>query len=65
MKEDINNKSREELLEECFERGLPVMGDDSVETLKLLLDSDNDDDYFEDDDDSFYEDDEYYDDEEF
>jgi hypothetical protein len=60
-------KTRDELMEECFERGLPVMGDDSVETLLALIDSD-DDDYFVDDDDEDYmveDDDQFYDDEEF
>lgn len=35
-------KTREELMEECFELGIPITGDEDEETLKLYLDTSDD-----------------------
>lgn len=52
-------KSREEVLEECLELGIPVTGSEDIDTLKLYLaSSDEDEDDIEDEDgDEFEEDD--------
>lgn len=60
-------KTKDQLLEECFERGLPVLEDDSVEQLQALLENDDFydeeyDEYFEEDEflgDEYYNEDEY------
>lgn len=50
---DNSVKTREQLMEECFERGLPVLENDSLETINALLDSDDfeEDEFYEYDDD--------------
>lgn len=55
-------KSREELIEECYNAGIPITGDEDLETLELYLASgDEDDDLgFDDEDDDFAEDDDDY-----
>ena len=40
-------KSREELMEECIEMGIPVIGHEDRETLEIILGSEDDD--FDDD----------------
>ncbi len=60
-----NEKTREELIEECLELGIPVTGNEDVDTLNLYLgsadddedDYDEDDDYYKDDEDEFDDDD--------
>ena len=44
-------KSREELMEECIEMGIPVIGHEDRETLEIILGSEDDDynDDFDDD----------------
>ena len=55
-------KSREELIEECLEMGIPITGHEDKETLEMFLGSaDEDDDFGDDEDDDF--DDEFDDDE--
>lgn len=54
-------KTREELIEECLEIGIPVTGHEDEETLEMFLGSADDDDDFVNDDDDF--DDDFDDDE--
>lgn len=44
--EQLENK-RQKLMDECIERGLPVMGDESIKMLELFIKTDDDDDYFQ------------------
>lgn len=46
-----NMKTREELLEECLDSGIPVTGHEDQETLEMFLGSADEDDYFDDDED--------------
>jgi hypothetical protein len=48
MKDNLKEleEKRQALIEECIERGLPVLGDESIEMLELFLKTDDDDDYF-------------------
>lgn len=45
MRFDENEKKRRQLIDECIERGLPVLGDESIELLELFIKSDDEDDY--------------------
>ena len=45
-----NIKTREELLEEYFEAGIPVTENEDEDTIKMFLGSADDDDYFDDED---------------
>ncbi|GAB4301110.1 MAG: hypothetical protein Kow0098_29060 [Ignavibacteriaceae bacterium] len=58
--DEENVKTREELIEECFESGLPIRGDEDTETLRLYLASSDEDDDL--DDDEFEDEDEFEDD---
>jgi hypothetical protein len=49
-------KTREELIEECLEIGIPVTGYEDQETLKMFLGS-KDDDYSDEEDDDEFDDD--------
>lgn len=42
-----NELSREELIEQCLELGLPINNSDNIETLKFYLESANDDEEFD------------------
>jgi hypothetical protein len=55
-------KSREEMLDECLDLGIPVTGNEDIETLELYLaSSDEDDDDIEDEDDDEFEEDDFED----
>jgi hypothetical protein len=42
----MDEAKRQALIDECIERGMPIMGDESIEELELFLKVDDDDDYF-------------------
>lgn len=62
--EKITIKSREELLEECLEIGIPVTGYEDQETLEMFLGSADDDDFDDEDNEDEDFDDEFEDEDE-
>jgi hypothetical protein len=52
-------KSRKDMLDECLELGIPVTGNEDIETLELYLASSDEEDDFEDEDEDEFEEDDF------